>query len=125
MQSLIDAMSREWRKERSATQLTLGKLISVLESMPPDFKVQGIGNPHSYRGYYSDLAFESLGGRRKCSELLRECKGIVGEVFQGYKGGDFPMSEDTPLWLAMYGMTGDRLMSVNSDGSFATAPEEY
>lgn len=44
--------------ERSETQMTLGGMISALEAMPDNTKVTGLDSPHSYRGYYSDLAFE-------------------------------------------------------------------
>ena len=40
------------------TQLTLGHLIDELEEMLPDATVPDLRHPHSYRGYYDDLAFE-------------------------------------------------------------------
>ena len=31
----------------------------------------------------------------------------IGEVFEGYKGGDYTMSKNTPVWVANYGNSGN------------------
>ena len=36
MQALVDGLSAQLKAERSATQMTLGKMIAALEAMPPD-----------------------------------------------------------------------------------------
>ena len=102
MQALIDGMSDQWQKERAETQMTLGKLISALEAMPDSAEVANLNSAHSYRGYYSDLAFERDEGTRPADELLAECKEAMGKVFRGYKGGDYVMGALTPVWLASY-----------------------
>ena len=56
IQALFDGLSAEWQRERAETQMTLGQLIEILESMPADTEIRGLNCPHSYRGYYSDLA---------------------------------------------------------------------
>lgn len=124
-QALIDGMSQQWQKERSTTQLTLGQLIAYLQALPPDMPVAPLEAPHSYRGYYCDLAFEVRGeASRPAGELLAECQAAMGQVFQGYKGGDFLMGASTPLWVAEYGRSGERLMALRPDGTIETAPEE-
>jgi hypothetical protein len=66
--------------------------------------VTELREPHSYRGYYSDLAFEGGTSQIEAHELLASCKSAMGKVFTGYKGGDFMMGELTPLWVASYGI---------------------
>lgn len=124
MQALIDGMSAQWQRERAQTQITLGKLISELEALPIGAMVANLQSPHSYRGYYSDLSFEMGEGSRHAEDLLKSCRSAMGKVFVGYKGGNYVMGALTPVWVANYGCTGDRLIGLNDDGSFETAPDE-
>lgn len=123
IQALVDAMNEAGRVGRSKTQMTLGKLIEVLEKMPGDTQVDNLCDRHSYRGYYSDLSFSRDAGTRPASELLQECRDVMGRTLQGYKGGDFIMGESTPVWVADWGSCGERLMSFD-EGKAVTAPEE-
>ncbi|MCK5609620.1 hypothetical protein KAR91_47535 [Candidatus Pacearchaeota archaeon] len=87
-------------------QLTLGELIKYLEGLDPEQIARyGIGEPHSYRGFYEDLAFE-LKKDVTHGKMLADAKGALGFTYTGYKGGDFTMSEHTDVWLAEYGSTG-------------------
>lgn len=124
MQALIDGMSAQWQRERAETQMTLGKLIAALEAMPANADIAGLTGPHSYRGYYSDLAFEPTEGTVKAGDLLAACKGAMGQVFEGYKGGDYVMGSLTPVWVSYYGTTGKKLMALNADGSIETAEDD-
>lgn len=124
LQALVDGMSAQWQRERAATQMTLGKMIAALEAMPPDTFIDGIGTPHSYRGYYSDLAFESLPNKTRVVDALAMCRGAMGQVFEGYKGGDFVMGALTPLWVADYGSCGQKIMGINANGSLETASDD-
>ena len=108
LQALIDGMSIHLQKERAATQMTLGGIISRLKEMPKDQKIKGLGDLNSYRGYYSDLAFEPDNTEKTVKQLLSECLLAMGKVFIGYKGGKFMMGELTPLWLANYGCSGKK-----------------
>ena len=123
MQAMIDGMSAAWQRDRAATQMTLGGLIATLEALPHDTDISEIGHPHSYRGYYCDLAFEQTGGSIKASDLLALCKSIMGRVFAGYKGGDYMMGANTPIWIANYGDCGVKIMSLRADGTFETAED--
>lgn len=124
-QALVDGMSAQWQRERAATQLTLGALIAALEAMPADAQVANLRNPDSYRGYYSDLYFHRDEGTRPAAELLDECKGAMGQVFTGYKGGDFVMGALTPLWISTYGhSSGTKIMAVHAGGEIETAQDE-
>jgi mono/diheme cytochrome c family protein len=58
----------------------------------------GFRDPHSYRGYYHDLAFE-LAGDVTVGEMLGAAESAMGATFQGWKGGDYTMKEYTEIWL--------------------------
>lgn len=115
IQLLVDSMSAQWKRERAETQMTLGKLIAVLEGMEPMTVLPGLRNAHSYRGYYSDLAFEE-GGENTAALLLEHCREAMGREFGGYKGGDYLMGENTPVWVAHYGCCGLKLIGISAAG---------
>lgn len=123
-QALINGMSAEWQRERATTQLTLGKLIEALRAMPPSASVANLTHAHSYRGYYCDFALELGNGTRPAGELLSDCQAAMGQVFQGYKGGDYMMGTLTPVWIASYGDTGKKLMALRPDGTIETADDD-
>lgn len=124
IQAMLNGMSAQWQRERAETQMTLGKLIAALEAMPEGAEVANINNAHSYRGYYSDLAFERDEGTRPAAALLAECKAAMGKVFCGYKGGDFVMGELTPVWVSSYGSCGPKLMALHAGGDIETAEDD-
>lgn len=124
LQAMVDAMNAKAQVERTKVQLTLGDFIRQLEALPSYMPVRRLYNPHSYRGYYCDLALESDEGVTvPVSELLATLKGCLGKVFGGYKGGDFPMHENTPVWVAGYGCCGDQIVGVHDDGVISQAEE--
>lgn len=113
MQNLIDELSKGWRAQRSLSQMTLGRFIEELEAFPKDKEIEYIGEPHSYRGYYSDLSFEVGGGTRTVGSLIDQLKTeCLYQIFCGYKGGDFYMDENTPLWIAEHGSCGVKIMEI-------------
>jgi len=89
LQAIVDTMNRSWQKTRAESQMTLGDLIERLEALPRELKIAGIENPHSYRGYYCDLAFEASENSVSVGEQLEVCHEAMGKVFEGYKGGYF------------------------------------
>jgi hypothetical protein len=110
--------------------LTLQQLIDQLEAYPYPDKVIPIGfhNPHSYRGYYDDLAFEIT--YNTTPKAMLECaKQAMNNTYTGYKGGEFTMGTYTECWLvdecgAENGKCGeslgalllDLLLSLSSNG---------
>jgi hypothetical protein len=52
------------------------------------------------------------------------CRAAIGEVFEGYKGGDFQMGRNTPVWLASYGCSGEKIMAIRDDGALELAADE-
>jgi hypothetical protein len=69
------------------------------------------------------LAFERGEGTRKAVDLLAECKAAMGQVFCGYKGGDYVMGVLTPVWVASYGCCGSKLMALHVGGEMETAED--
>ena len=116
-------MNAAWQAERSTTQLTLGGLIERLKQLPPDKPVQAIVNAHSYRGYYCDLAFELTGEMGVAASSLAIAQAALGEVFEGYKGGDYLMDESTPVWIANYSECGKKIMAIRDDGALELAED--
>lgn len=121
----MDGMSAQWQKERSESQMTLGTLIDTLAAMPPETELEGFGEAHSYRGYYSDLAFEKMEGKTTAERALTMARGCMGEVFTGYKGGDYPMGRNTPVWLAEYGSCGMKIVSIRDDGTLELEEDSF
>ncbi len=95
--------------------MTLEELIHALEWASPDLRVPlGFANPHSYRGYYTDLAFEPEEDTT-VREMLACAKSALGQTYSGYKGGDYTMSGYTDVWLAFHGFTGETIGPVLLD----------
>ena len=126
IQKMINVMLEQRREDRSKYHLTLGQLIKRLDRVPGVTKIltadgQGIEGLCSYRGYYSDLALNPVGGPVwTADQLLREAKFVINTELTGYKGGEFLMTEDTPLWLARYGGLGPAIMDLTPDGVLVT-----
>ncbi|MDE0650013.1 MAG: hypothetical protein OXI12_06670 [Gammaproteobacteria bacterium] len=117
-QAVFDAMSGQHREVRSRYHLTLGQLTARCRDTPNPTAlvvvvgadvtdgVHTLGGTHSYRGFYSDLAFTPVeitdDNRADCNvrRLLGLCLASTGVTFQGWKGGDYIMDTDTALWLA-------------------------
>jgi hypothetical protein len=104
-------------------QLTLGGLIEALERADGaadvvfDFdREKSPFAPHSYRGYYEDLAFEPGKGRKKVRDLLAEVGFCVGTRMEGYKGGIYPVDLGTYLWCAEWGCCGRAIVRVEDRG---------
>lgn len=123
LQKIVNSMNDMAQRTRSDYHLTLGKIIKALEACDPDNVVRCDNGQHpghltSYRGYYCDLAFTPSNIAVTCSKIHEMCKAALGSEFEGYKGGDYLMTEKTPLWLSAYGdNSGIALVStVVSDG---------
>jgi hypothetical protein len=105
-------------------QHTLGSLIAELEQMPARSVVADLRVGGSYRGDYCHLYLNRGTGLRPALSLFYECRDTLGKKFQGYKGGDYVMDSETPLWIANYGECGVKLMEVREGGEIATAKDE-
>jgi hypothetical protein len=100
--------------------MTLGQIIATLKDMPADAHVvldSGREQPeswgfHSWRGVYAHLAldYERYDSARPASVgvILEAAEDALDREFEGYKGGQFYMDADTPVWLAHYGSSEQR-----------------
>ena len=112
--SMIEGAMAQVSKQRiaDAENMTLGALIKALESVEDKSKTvlttggTSVGSFMSYRGYYEDLALEPCDEYRTVQHLLDEAQSVRGSVLTGYKGGKFPMHDDSIIWLAPYGHSG-------------------
>jgi hypothetical protein len=87
--------------------LTLGEVITALSAHDPDKRLKvGFRRPHSWRGDYSELAFEAA-ENVTVRDMLDEAVTAVGTTFQGWKGGDYVMTENTFVWLVREEGTSD------------------
>ena len=115
--------------------MTLGELAGSLEYVNPNAKVYTdfgarvesriVGPFESYRGYYEDLAigYSGIGASLQASagSLLRAAQKIMNggfsSTFTGYKGGEFAMNADTPIWISNYGeASGYALVDIVAEG---------
>lgn len=93
--------------------LDLGKLIAALEAEDPAKILKlGFNNPHSYRGYYDDLAFEPA-ANITVGAMLAAAREALGATYLGCKGsGEYTMTGWSDVWLASDGHTGESLGRV-------------
>jgi hypothetical protein len=128
----LDNLIKEERRQKflSSDQLSLGALIAKLETIVENQKTYGdnkddprvyydFGDDRfptrfdSWRGIYRELALDC--DSEKCSEdlpipvsdFLELCRETIGKSFEGYKGGEYIMDEETPIWIANYGDCGN------------------
>lgn len=87
--------------------MTLGELIAALEAADPALVLPlGFSHPHSWRGVYSDLAFEPT-ANVTVGAMLADARSALGNTYQGWKGGDYTMDAYTECWLATQGSSAD------------------
>ena len=92
--------------------MVLKDLIEFLEQRQQETIVPlGFDSPHSYRGYYDELAFEPR-ENTTVGAMLACAKQALGETYKGYKGGEYTMGEWTRCHLAPYGNTGEGIGPV-------------
>ena len=123
LKNYVDSYVKERRNEtfENSSQLTLGEIIKELEKCGTIYKGKdkktiefdfGSAIPttlDSWRGSYSELALGyELSGydgdadyeNITVEKLLENLKSAIGKEFTGWKGGEFIMDEDTPVWVS-------------------------
>lgn len=110
-------------------QWTLVQLINALEKAKPTHIYHGyaglyIDDIRSYRGFYEDLAIGTTSDYSDgCADgiaFLEYVKACVGREFEGYKGGEYTATRNTPLWIANWGKCGDTIVTgLHVDGEYA------
>lgn len=118
--------------------LTLGEFISLLEVQDQekcikyDFVHFDPGEFDSWRGDYGYLALgydNGEGEGKVVKDILEMAKDAVGRVYNGWKGGEYRMTKETPLRCANPGESGDTaIVGVQDKGwvvVIMTQWEEY
>lgn len=112
--------------------MKLGRLIEILEQVDdPDQPVlyDTGARPSrfmSWRGRYNELTLASVRYENDpvldtVGKLLDAAKAAVGTEFFGYKGGEFVMNDDTPVWADDYGECDYRgILHLVSNGRYCT-----
>lgn len=123
-------------KVRLEEQFNLGQLIKALEAIPDenektvcfDFEYAFPTTLDSWRGAYAELAlgfdFDGYGlsmDKDACRPLLKDfiiyLKIANGMIFEGWKGGQYRMDENTPVWVSNRGNSGHTaIVNVIDDG---------
>lgn len=127
LQTYFDNAVAAGRKSTLANsdQMTLGEMILKLEPIVAkqkdrikegseeatvrfDFEYLHPKFLDSWRGAYNELAlgFEESGDEPTVTEFTQMLKAAIGKTFTGWKGGEFTMSEHTPVWVANPGNSG-------------------
>ena len=127
IQKIIDDINEKMKIE-SGKEYNLGNLIDDLEkykdsikhiefddgSIPTDFD--------SWRGSYSELALGyKENGNEFAVSIWRKAYDSNGNIFEGYKGGEFEMDRNTPIHQANYGCCGTdegdrKIIGIKEDG---------
>jgi hypothetical protein len=134
IQKIINAMGEQSKQERSKYHMTLGELKNALwGGSNKDFPVLlshnerlSVENPHSYRGYYSDLSIEPSAEMMTVGKLLEELSAIQGTKLTGYKGGEYLMDAAVPVWISHEGScSGYAVMDVMHNDTNVTLVTKY
>lgn len=111
-------------KVLTGNQLTLIKLINKLEEIKKNAEEDcvvvfsfGCFSPcglRSWRGIYEELAIGVAQHKPiMLINFIKELKEAIGKKFEGYRGGEYIMSELTPLWADNYGkVTNEAVIGV-------------
>lgn len=91
----------------------------------------------SFGAYQTDVVIHDFGDGNKCYktvdigkvtptvlEWIKVLKKAQGKTFTGYKGGDFKMSKNTPVWLAEYGTTSIKCNNKYLEAYFVDVKEK-
>ena len=125
LQTIIDNSIASARNERMKTseQLTIGEMLLKLESIQDKYKDEkedinvffDFAYLHpagfiSWRGSYAELAIEFTEESDipipKLHDFIKDLRECIGKEFTGYKGGEYTMGKNTPVWVANYGNSG-------------------
>lgn len=84
--------------------MNLGQLNAVFLKMTDKSFVftKGFNTPHSYRGYYNELAFQPAQDI-KLEVVIKSIDRSYIETFEGYKGGEFSYNAETTCHLSWIG----------------------
>lgn len=70
------------------------------------------GVAHSYRGFYGDISFSPTTTPVTAGEFKEEIYGVWGQMFEGWKGGEFYYNDGSYVWAGEKGETGPYLTGI-------------
>jgi hypothetical protein len=84
----------------------------------------------SWRGSYEELSIEHSNDRITFIEFQKMIENAKGQSFEGWKGGEYTMDENTPVWVAEAGTMGhtvvhDIILTENNGVIIETRFGEY
>ena len=95
--------------------MNLKELIEQLEKEDLEEVVfYGFKEPHSYRGYYDELAFEPS-TNVTIKEMLICATSCIDKEFEAWKGGSYKMDGLTDVWIANHGELGHEISETTLD----------
>lgn len=129
LQTILDNACLAKRQEtlKTSKQMTIGEIILKLEAINKtdeevwfDFEYARPTDLDSWRGIYAEIAFgfDCETKPKTVKEILVILKEAIGKTYTGYKGGDFTMGKNTPVWVANYGNSGETGIVDIVDGGY-------
>lgn len=103
---LINAkIDQERAEEALGNQLTIAELLYELTKFDENLPVywesgESPGDFSCYRGYYTDLAISDSAYTPTRKVFQSRLESVIGESYEGYKGGVFVMKPSTLVWHA-------------------------
>lgn len=88
--------------------MNLGNLITTLEGIEPGRTVRFQDGTYpselrSWRGDYGELSIDRGTEPTTVAALMGKARAAIGQTFEGYKGGQYVMSEHSPVWADPWG----------------------
>jgi len=113
---------------KTPNQIRVKDLLKFFKDKPDlyvgiDKTILGLtSNLHSYRGYYEDIALEYMPYQRPIhvSNIVWQLEYQIGEFFPGYKGGEYKLTKNSPVWISDYRSIGMAVTGIKqvSDNRF-------
>jgi hypothetical protein len=105
--------------------MTLMDLIVRLRELDEHVVVNLAGGIYSYRGFYERGCVSPDVRGTEAWVLSDILAADLGGTMQGWKGGDFPVHDEVPMYVAEWGDTGPMLMGIHADGTLILAIESW
>ncbi len=113
---------------------TFGPIVAALAKQPRNASVvveclvrkSHPGSIGSYRGYHDELRIEPNGREpQTVADVLKDLRRFGKSGITGYKGGDYPVTDRTGVWVAEYGESSQQHVSgVRVDGGIVVIMTE-
>lgn len=112
---------------KTSPQINLGQLIELVKicdredaEVVFDFGYFHPTSLDSWRGAYYELALDytEKGTAMTRNYFLKLLNEAIGKEYSGYKGGEFTMSEETPVWVSNYGQSANTAVVGVKNGGY-------